>query len=109
MTNTITHRLVRLLTVAAAATALLGALAVSQSQAALRHFDGTVLSKNRTTHTFRIKTQNGKRVRFHVNRRTEFERIRHRLRGLKRGLRVEVDAKRTDHGRLAKKVERDRR
>ena len=37
MTHTIKSRAVRLLSVAVAALALMGALAVSQSQAALRH------------------------------------------------------------------------
>jgi cold shock CspA family protein len=43
-----------------------------------------------------------------VNRRTEFERIRGGFRGLHRGLRVEVDARKTDRGRIAKQVEKHR-
>jgi hypothetical protein len=68
-----------------------------------------VLSKDRAAHTFRIKTENGNRVRFRVNGKTEFERIPGGFRGLHRGLRVEVNAKRTDHGLLAKQVEKHRR
>jgi hypothetical protein len=55
-----------------------------------------------------MKKENGNRVRVHVNRATEFERIRGGFSGLHRGLRVEAVAKRTDHGLLAKKVEKDR-
>jgi hypothetical protein len=88
--------------------ALFSALAASEAQAALRHFDGTVLSKNRDARTFRIETENGRTKRFRVNRSTEFERIDGGFSGLHRGLRVEVDAKRTDRGLLARQVERRR-
>lgn len=108
MTNAINRSRVRLLTVAVAAMAVFGAFAVSQAQAAQRHFDGTVLSKNADNHTFRIRAENGNRVQFHVNRNTEFERIPGGFSGLNRGLRVEVDARRTDRGWLAMKVERHR-
>ena len=108
MTNAIKLNPVRLLALGLAAAALLGGLAASEAQAALRHFDGTVLSKNRDTHTFRIKTENGKRVRFRVNGATEFERIPGGFDGLKRGLRVEVDATRRSHGWLAKRVQKHR-
>jgi hypothetical protein len=109
MTKTVKRERVRLLTVALAAIALLAALVASDAQAALRHFDGTVLSKNAGTHTFRIKTQSGNRVRFHVNGKTEFERIPGGFAGLHRGLRVQVDARRADQGWLAKHVEKHRR
>lgn len=108
MTNTIKQTRVRLLTVAVAAMAVFGAFAVSQAQAAQRHFDGTVLSRNADNHTFRIKAENGNRVQFHVNGNTEFERIPGGFSGLNRGLRVEVDARRTDRGWLATQVEKHR-
>jgi hypothetical protein len=109
MTNAIRRHPVRLLTFAAVVTALLGALVATEAQAALRHFEGTVVSKNADRHTFRTRTENGNRVRFHVNRSTEFERIPGGFKGLKRGLRVQVDARRTDRGLLAKHVEKHRR
>ena len=109
MLITVKRNPVRLLTAALSAAAVFGALVASDAQAALRHFDGTVLSKSTAAHTFRIKTENGNRTRFRVNRKTEFERIPGGFRGLERGLRVEVDAKRTDHGLLAKQVEKHRR
>jgi hypothetical protein len=108
MTSTLKRASATTFAVAILIAALFSALAVSQAEAALRHLDGTVLSKNSANHTFRMKKENGNRVRVHVNRATEFERIRGGFSGLHRGLRVEVVAKRTDHGLLAKKVEKDR-
>src|SRR3954453_10883101 len=108
MTSTLKRTPVLLVTTALLALALFGALAAAQAQAALRHFDGKVVSKNSDSRTFRIKLPNGNRVRFHVNANTEFERIPGGFSGLDRGLRVEVDAKRTDNGRLAKLVEKHR-
>ena len=108
MTNTLKRIPVVTLTVIVLVAALFSALAVSQAQAALGHFDGTVLSKNSDSRTFRIETEHGRNVKFHVNRSTEFERIPGGFSGLHRGLRVEVDAKRTDNGLLARQVERHR-
>ena len=109
MTNTLKRIPVVTLTVIVLVAALFSALAVSQAQAALRHFDGTVLSKNSDSRTFRIETEQGRNVKFRVNRSTEFERIPGGFSGLHRGLRVEVDAKRTDNGLLARQVEKHRR
>jgi hypothetical protein len=109
MTSTLKRAPARTFAVAIVIAALFSALAVSQAEAALRHFDGTVLSKSSANHTFRMKKENGNRVRIHVNRATDFERIPGGFSGLHRGLRVEVDAKRTDHGLLAKQVEKHRR
>jgi hypothetical protein len=108
MTSAIKRTRVMVLTVAVAAMAIFGAFAASQAQAALRHFDGTVLSKNADNHTFRIRAESGNRVQFHVNGNTEFERIPGGFSGLTRGLRVEVDARRTDRGLVATKVEKHR-
>ena len=89
-----------------AALAVAGSLvAAGSAQAALKHFDGKVVGKSAAADTFRIKTESGKRVKFDVNRRTEFERIAGGFGGLDRGLAVEVDAKRTDGGLLARQVE----
>ena len=107
MTNTL--RRVPTVTLAVIAlTCLVGVLAATSAHAALRHFDGTVLSKNSDERTFRIETEQGRNVKFRVNRFTEFERIDGGFSGLHRGLPVEVDAKRTDNGLLAVQVEKDR-
>ncbi len=91
------------------ATAMLaGALAVglfaAPAQAALRHIDGTVVSKNSDNRTFKLTTQNGNTVRIKVNGATKFDRIAG-FGALHKGMRVEVDAQRTDNGLLAKHVE----
>ena len=109
MTSTIKRTPALVLATALLAMALFGALAATQAQAA-RHFDGTVLSKNSDTRTFKIKTEGGNRVRFRVNGNTEFQRIPGGFSGLHKGLRVEVNSRRTDSGgRLAKLVEKHRR
>jgi uncharacterized membrane protein YgcG len=108
MTSTIKRAPAVVLATALVAMSLFAALAASQAQAALRHFDGTVIGKNADAKTFRIRTESGNSVRFQVNRATEFERIQGGFSGLHRGLRVEVNAKRTDSGLLAKQVEKHR-
>jgi hypothetical protein len=88
---------------AAAAAMMVGVLALP-AQAALRHIDGTVLSKNSDNRTFRIVTENGSRLRIKVNGTTKFERIGG-FGGLHKGLRIEVDAASTSNGLVAKHVE----
>jgi hypothetical protein len=85
--------------------ALLLAEQAPKAEAALRHLEGTVLSKDSRTQTFRIATQNGGKVRIKVNADTRFQRIQGQFSGLHKGLRVEVEAKRTSNGLLAKHVE----
>ncbi|MDX6635370.1 MAG: hypothetical protein QOF06_1573 [Solirubrobacterales bacterium] len=87
---------------------LAGALTVgliaAPAQAALRHIDGTVVSKNSDNRTFRISTQSGKQIRIKVNGTTEFERIAG-FGALHKGMRIEVDAQTTANGLVAKQVE----
>jgi Domain of unknown function (DUF5666) len=93
----------RIASVSVIAILALGATALP-AQAALRHIDGTVLSTNADNHSFRIKTENGSRVRIKVTSGTDFERIAG-FGGLHRGLEVEVDAKTTANGLVATQVE----
>ena len=95
-----TRRTASVLVIAALA---LGAIALP-AQAALRHIDGTVISKNADNHSFRIKTQNGNRIRIKVTSGTDFERIVG-FAGLRKGLEVEVDARTTANGLVATQVE----
>jgi hypothetical protein len=88
---------------ALAATMMLGATAVP-AQAALRHVDGTVISKNAENHSFRIKTQSGSQVRIRVTSSTKFQRISG-FGGLHKGLAVEVEAKSTSNGLVATQIE----
>jgi hypothetical protein len=93
-----------LATAALAATMMLGVV-VSPAQAALRHIDGTVVSKNSDNRTFRITTQGGSQVRIKVSASTHFERIPGGFGGLHKGLQIEVDAKTTSNGLVATQVE----
>jgi hypothetical protein len=109
MTMTIRRVTLTAAAVSLALMAVLAAIAAGASEAAVvRHFDGTALSKNRQAQTFRADIEQRGPMRFHVNRRTEFERIPGGFSGLERGMRIEVDAKRTNHGWVARQVERDR-
>jgi hypothetical protein len=87
---------------------LAGALTVglfaAPAQAALRHIDGTVVSKNSDNRTFKLRTQSGSTVRIKVNGTTEFDRLAG-FGALHKGMQIEVEAQRTDSGLLAKKVE----
>lgn len=73
------------------------------AQAAVRHVDGTVVSKNAGDHSFRISTQSGQ-VRIKVTSNTIFQRIAG-FGGLHKGLAVEVEAKSSSSGLVATKVE----
>jgi Domain of unknown function (DUF5666) len=75
------------------------------AQAAVRHIDGTVVSKNADNHSFRIKTQSGNQVRIKVNSSTRFQRVTGGFGGLHKGLAVEVEAKSTSNGLVATQVE----
>lgn len=88
---------------AALAVALTLGLLAGPAQAALRHIDGTVVSKNSDNRTFKLSTQSGT-VRIRVNGTTEFERIAG-FGALRKGMQIEVDAQSTSNGLVAKQVE----
>jgi Domain of unknown function (DUF5666) len=90
-------------TAALAATLMLGVIALP-AQAALRHIDGTVASKDAAGRTFRITTQSGSQLRIKVSASTKFDRIAG-FGALHKGLAVEVEAKSTSNGLVAVKVE----
>lgn len=89
-------------TAALAAALMVGVLAAPAS-AALRHIDGTVVSKNSDNRTFKLSTQSGT-VRIRVNSTTEFERLSG-FGALRKGLQIEVDAAKTSNGLVAKQIE----
>jgi hypothetical protein len=99
-----TRRRSALLATAALTAALTVGVLALPAQAAFRHFDGTVVSKDSGDHSFRLATQSGNRIRIKVNGRTQFERISG-FGALHKGMRIEVDAERTDNGLVAKNVE----
>jgi uncharacterized lipoprotein YajG len=98
------RRRAALLATVVLAGALTVGLVAAPAQAALRHIDGTVVSKNSDNRTFRISTQNGNTIRIKVNGTTEFERIAG-FGALRKGMQVEVDAQTTANGLVARQVE----
>jgi uncharacterized membrane protein YgcG len=89
-------------TAALSAALMVGVLA-SPASAALRHIDGTVVSKNGDNRTFKMSTQSGT-VTIKVNGTTQFDRLSG-FGALHRGLAIEVDAAKTSNGLVAKQVE----
>jgi hypothetical protein len=94
----------RIASLAAVAALALAVLAIP-AQAAVRHLDGTVVSKDAENHSFRIKTQGGNKIRIEVNSSTRFQRIAGGFGGLRKGLAVEVEARSTSNGLVATQVE----
>lgn len=90
-------------TVVLAAALTLGLIA-APAQAALRHIDGAVVSKNSADRTFKVKTQGGSQVRIKVNSTTKFDRIAG-FGALHKGMAIQVEAQRTSGGLIAKHVE----
>jgi hypothetical protein len=99
------NRVTSVLAVTAIAAALGLALFAGGAQAALKHFDGTVVAKNASAKTFSITTQGGARKTFKVNGSTVFERLGGAFGALRKGTAVEVDAVQTQSGLLARQVE----
>lgn len=98
-----TKRVSTLVATAALAATMLLAIAIP-AQAALRHIDGTVVSKDAGTNSFKLKTQSGSQVRIKVTSSTKFQRISG-FGGLHKGLAIEVEAKSTSNGLVATHVE----
>ena len=98
----------RALLVAMAVAALAISVFASSASAAVKHFDGKVLSKDASAQTFRVATQSGAKRTVQVTDNTKFERITGGFSGLDRGLRVGIDAKKTGDGLVAMQVEKDR-
>jgi uncharacterized membrane protein YgcG len=96
-------RVTSLFAVLVVATALVSAALAGPATAAVRHIDGTVVSKNAEVRSFQLSTQSGT-LRIRVGSATVFERISG-FGGLRKGLEIEVDAKRTSNGLLATKIE----
>jgi hypothetical protein len=90
-------------TLAGAATVVVLVFAALASPAQALHLDGTVLNANAGAKTFRLTTKSG-RVSVRVNARTKFQRISGGIRGLRRGLRIGVDATFSGKGLLARRV-----
>ena len=89
-----------------AATAAAPAAAEPAGAAAVRQFEGTVVSVDRDSRTFRLRDSERGTVRIKVTRRTRFDRI-DGFAGLRAGMRnVETSVRRTDGRWVATEVER---
>jgi hypothetical protein len=95
------------LVVAAGATAAPAAAAPAAASAALvREYEGTVVSVNRSAHTFRLRDSERGTVRIRVTSNTTFERIEG-FPGLKKGMRnIEATVRRSNGRWVAIEVER---
>jgi hypothetical protein len=101
----ITGALVAATAVAAAVPAASSGAAPS-ANAALREFEGTVVSKNADARTFRLRDSERGTVRIRVTRNTRFERI-DGFAGLRVGARnIEATVRRGDDRWIALEVER---
>ena len=101
----ITGALVATTAVAAAAPAGSSGAAPT-ADAALREFEGTIVSKNRDARTFRLRDSERGTVRIRVTRNTRYERI-DGFGGLKVGARnIEATVRRGDDRWIALEVER---
>jgi hypothetical protein len=85
------------------ATALISAAFAGPASAAVRHIDGTVVSKNAKDRSFQLSTQRGN-VRIRVTSTTVFNRLAG-FGALHKGLQIEVEAKQSSSGLVATKIE----
>jgi hypothetical protein len=85
------------------ATALVSAALAGPASAAVRHIDGTVVSKNAKDRSFQLSTQSGN-VRIRVTSTTVFNRLAG-FGALHKGLGIEVEAKQSSSGLVASKIE----
>jgi hypothetical protein len=91
---------------AAFSASVAGAAPEQTATAAVRQFEGTVLSVNREARTFRLRDVERGTVRIKVTRNTRFERV-NGLAGLKAGAQnIESTVKRRDGAWIALEVER---
>jgi hypothetical protein len=92
--------------VVAGLTAAPASAAAPAGSAALREFEGTVVSVNRSARTFRLRDTERGTVRIRVTRNTRFERIAG-LAGLQPGMKnVEAVVRRSNGRWIAREVER---
>jgi hypothetical protein len=98
-------RVSSIVVISAVCAALGAALFAVGAQAAVRHFDATVISKNTAAKTVAVRTESGAKLTFKVNARTKFERIAGGFSGLSKGLAVEIDANNASGQWVATQIE----
>jgi uncharacterized membrane protein YgcG len=99
----ISKRVTSLFAVLVVATALASATLAGPAGAAVRHIDGTVVSKNAKDKSFQLSTQSGN-VRIRVSSTTVFDRLSG-FGALHKGLAIEVNATQSNSGLVATKIE----
>jgi uncharacterized membrane protein YgcG len=99
----ISKRVTSLFAVLVLATALASATLAGPAGAAVRHIDGTVVSKNAKDKSFQLSTQSGN-VRIRVSSTTVFDRLAG-FGALHKGLEIEVNATQSSSGLVATKIE----
>jgi hypothetical protein len=97
------RRVTSLFAVLAVTTAFVLAAVAGPAAAAVRHIDGTVVSKNANDKSIQLSTQSGN-VRIRVTSSTAFDRLSG-FGALRKGLEIEVNAKQTANGLVATKIE----
>ena len=101
-----TRTILPLALVTAAVAAVPASASPAAGGAALREFEGTVVSVNRDNRTFRLRDTERGTVRIRVNRRTRYERI-DGLGGLHAGMtNIEAVVRRSNGSWVALEVER---
>lgn len=85
------------------ATALVSAALAGPAGAAVRHIDGTIVSKSANDKSFQLSIQSGN-VRIRVSSTTVFDRLSG-FGALHKGLAIEVNAKQSSSGLVATKIE----
>lgn len=98
-------RVSSIVVIAAVCAALGAALFAVGAQAAVRHFDATVISKSSSAKTVAVRTESGAKLTFKVTARTKFERIAGGFSGLTKGLAVEIDATNASGSWVATQIE----
>jgi hypothetical protein len=102
----LTTALVAVTAIAVFAASVPAGAAPTAGSAALRQFEGTVVSKNNAARTFRLRDTERGTVRIHVTRNTRFERVAG-FAGLKVGAtNIESTVRRRDGRWIAVDVER---
>jgi len=77
------------------------------AQAAVRHVDATVISKDAAAKTVKVRTESGAKQTYKVTARTKFERIAGGFSGLSKGLAIEIDATNASGQWVATQIEAD--
>lgn len=91
--------------IGAVSAALGAAVFAVGAQAAVRHFDATVIAKDSGAKALRVRTESAAKLTFKVSSGTKFERIAGGFAGLAKGMAIEIEATKRGGSWLAIKIE----